>query len=77
MGPYLSAVKVMLKSDETAPPKQRHTAGSVCERLVEEHGYAGSEVTARRAVRRLRGRQVEMSSHSAPEQSHGANAAGS
>jgi transposase len=60
MGPYLLAVEAMLKADEQAPSKQRHTARRVYERLAEEHGYAGSEVTVRRAVRRLRRRQVEM-----------------
>jgi transposase len=60
IGPYLPVIERWLAEDETAPRKQRHTAKRVHDRLVEEYGYAGSEVTVRRAVRALRGRRVEM-----------------
>lgn len=56
MGPYLGFVEQWLAEDERAPRKQRHTARRIHERLVEEHGYLGSEVTVRRAVARLRPR---------------------
>ena len=60
MGPYLDLVAAWLAADETAPRKQRHTAKRVFDRLVTEYGFAGSEVTVRRAVRTLRGRQSEV-----------------
>ena len=60
MGPYLGVVQSWLAADETAPRKQRHTAKRVFDRLVTEYGFAGSEVTVRRAVRTLRGRQTEV-----------------
>ena len=37
--------------DKDKPKKQRHTARRICNRLVEEHGYKGSEPTVRRYVR--------------------------
>jgi transposase len=60
VGAYLPVIERWLTADETAPRKQRHTAKRVYDRLVEEYGFAGSEVTVRRAVRALRGRQVEV-----------------
>jgi transposase len=56
MGPYLGLVRAWLAEDEEAPRKQRHTARRIYDRLVEEHGYPGSEVTVRRAVAHLRPR---------------------
>jgi transposase len=56
IGPYLGFVEQWLAADEEAPRKQRHTARRIYDRLVEEHGYGGSEVTVRRAVARLRPR---------------------
>jgi transposase len=35
-------VDKILAQDQTAPPKQRHTAAQIFRRLVAEHGYAGS-----------------------------------
>jgi hypothetical protein len=40
-GPFRSAVDEILTADETAPPKQRHTAAQVFRRLRAEHGYQG------------------------------------
>ena len=37
-------------ADPSTPRKQRHTAKRIFERLRDEHGYAGSEVTIRRYV---------------------------
>jgi hypothetical protein len=39
MGPYLDLVRGWLDGDESAPPKQRHTARRICDRLVDELGY--------------------------------------
>jgi transposase len=55
MGPYLGIVRQWLAGDEEAPPKQRHTAHRIYDRLVSEHGFTGAEVTVRQAVARLRG----------------------
>ncbi len=55
MDPYLGIVRQWLADDETAPPKQRHTARRIYDRLVSEHGFTGAEVTVRQAVARLRG----------------------
>jgi transposase len=60
MGPYLAVIKQCLATDKNAPPKQRHTAKRIYDRLVDEYGFAGSEVTVRRAVRALRGPRVEV-----------------
>jgi transposase len=59
MDPYMDIVKQWLKSDESAPRKQRHTAKRVFDRLVDEYAFAGSEVTVRRAVARLRRKRIE------------------
>ncbi|TCP63927.1 IS21 family transposase [Baia soyae] len=40
--------------NESAPPKQRHTAKRIYDRLVEEYGFAGGESTVRAYVRKLR-----------------------
>lgn len=48
---YLTIIDSWLTSDKDKPQKQRHTARRVYNRLVEEHGYEGSEPTVRRYVR--------------------------
>lgn len=45
-----------LTADREAPPKQRHTATRVYQRLVSEHGYTGAAVTVRRYVSQQRRR---------------------
>jgi transposase len=60
VGPFLPVIEKILESDKGAPRKQRHTARRVYERLVDEHGFTGAEVTVRRAVRALKGRRVEV-----------------
>lgn len=47
-------VQAMLEADRSAPPKQRHSATRMYQRLRDEHAYAGSEVTVRRCLRKLR-----------------------
>jgi hypothetical protein len=44
LGPLIGVVDAILEDDKEAPPKQRHTARRIFERLRDEHGYAGSEV---------------------------------
>jgi transposase len=50
LGPYTAVIDQILDDDRFAPPKQRHTAKRIYERLRDEYGYAGSEVTVRRYV---------------------------
>lgn len=60
IGPFLPVIEKILESDKTAPPKQRHTAKRIYERLVDEYGYSGSDVTVRRAVRAIKGHRMEV-----------------
>ena len=48
LGPFLGVIDEILRLDETAPKKQRHTAKRIFERLRDEHGYQGSESHVRR-----------------------------
>src|SRR6266705_1025614 len=41
LGPYLAVISAILLADRDAPPKQRHTAKRIFERLRDEHGYRG------------------------------------
>lgn len=59
MDPYIGVVKAWLEADKSAPPKQRHTARRVFDRLVDEYGFTGSEITVRRAVARIRAKRIE------------------
>lgn len=49
-----SIILEWLHQDEQAPPKQRHTASRIYQRLVDEYGFTGGESTVRRYVRQLR-----------------------
>ncbi len=42
LGPLLPVIDAILKADQTAPVKQRHTAKRIFEQLRDEHGFAGS-----------------------------------
>jgi len=58
LGAYLAVIDGWLEADRTAPPKQRHTARRVWQRLVEEYGADVSERQVCRYVagqRRARG----------------------
>ncbi len=48
--PVRDRVKQWLEADQTAPPKQRHNAERIHQRLVAELGYTGSASTTRRLV---------------------------
>ena len=48
---YLPIIDGWLIGDKDSPKKQRHTARRIYNRLVDEHGYKGSEPTVRRYVR--------------------------
>jgi transposase len=59
LGPFQSIIDQILIDDETAPPKQRHTAAQVFRRLRDEHGYRGVYVQVQRYVRTHRSRHKE------------------
>jgi transposase len=54
LAPYVAQIDAWMEADLTSPPKQRHTARRIFERLVEEHGFKGGESTIRRYVREHR-----------------------
>src|SRR5271166_5838667 len=50
LGPFQGIIDQILLDDETAPPKQRHTAMQVYRRLRDEHGYRGGYAQVQRYV---------------------------
>ncbi len=59
LGPFHAAIDQILIDDETAPPKQRHTAAQMFRRLRDEQGYSGGYAQVQRYVRRKQGRHQE------------------
>jgi transposase len=59
LGPFRAAIGQILADDESAPPKQRHTAAQVYRRLRDEHGYPGGYAQVQRYVRRHRRKSEE------------------
>jgi transposase len=60
LGPYLDIIEQILQADQHAPPKQRHTARRIYERLRDEHGYPGCASIVRDAVRKARQAQAKV-----------------
>jgi len=58
-GAFRAFVDEILAHDQTAPPKQRHTASQIFRRLVAEHGYAGGYDQVRRYLQDLRRDRAE------------------
>lgn len=56
---FRQQIEQWLREDEQRPPKQRHTARRVFQRLRDEYGYTGSEPTVRRYVTKLKHRPAE------------------
>jgi transposase len=54
LDPVLPLIRQILEADRHAPPKQRHTARRIYDRLCVEHGYTGGASTIRAAVRALK-----------------------
>ena len=50
LGPFQATIDQILADDESAPPKQRHTAAQVFRRLRDEHGYPGGYTQVQRYV---------------------------
>lgn len=60
LGPFLPIIHQILDADRTAPPKQRHTAERIFQRLRDEHGYAGCASIVRAAVAEWRQGRAEV-----------------
>lgn len=56
LGPYTALIDRWLREDLERPPKQRHTARRIYDRLVAEHGFRGGASTVRQYVREHRPR---------------------
>jgi transposase len=59
LDPFKPLIDAILKADETAPPKQRHTAAKIFRRLRAEHNYPGGPERVRLYVAGQRRRHVE------------------
>lgn len=59
MDPYREVIQAWLDADEKAPPKQRHTARRIYDRLVAEYGFSGGQSTVRAYVAKLRNKAPE------------------
>src|SRR5207245_6701998 len=57
---FTATIDAILEADRAAPPKQRHTARRIHERLRAEHGFAGGYTTVKDYVRERRARAQEM-----------------
>ena len=60
LGPFLAIVQQIIDDDRHAPPKQRHTARRIYERLRDEHDYLGCASIVRDAVRLYKQSQAEV-----------------
>jgi transposase len=60
LDPVTPVIAAILEADRSAPPKQRHTARRIYERLRAEHGFEGSYTTVKDYVRARRAREQEM-----------------
>lgn len=59
LGAVRDQLREILEADESAPPKQRHTAMRLFERLRDEHQYQGGYDAIRRFMKRHRAKQRE------------------
>jgi transposase len=59
LGPVQELIDQILRDDEDAPPKQRHTAAQLFRRLRDEYGYVGGYAQVQRYVRQHRRPQRE------------------
>ena len=57
---FTAAIDVILEADRTAPPKQRHTAKRIYDRLRAEHGFGGGYTIVKDYVRERRQRMREV-----------------
>jgi transposase len=59
LGPVQEVIDQVLIDDETAPPKQRHTAAQLFRRLRDEHAYRGGYAQVQRYLHKHRRRHQE------------------
>jgi transposase len=59
LGPLIPVIDAILAADLTAPPKQRHTAKRIFDRLRAEHGFAGGYTVVKDYVRLAKSRARE------------------
>ena len=59
LGPFTEVIEKILEADKHRPPKQRHTARRIWERLRQEHHYGGGYTQVSEYVRRARERDRE------------------
>ena len=59
LGPFVALIHEILEADKKAPPKQRHTAKRILERLCEK-GYRGGRTVVQEEVRRWKRRSTEV-----------------
>jgi transposase len=59
LGPLQGIIDQILRDDQSAPPKQCHTAAQIYRRLRLEHGYDGGYAQVQRYVRKHRHRHAE------------------
>src|ERR671939_1574480 len=57
---FTATIDAILEADRAAPPKQRHTARRIWQRLRDEHGFAGGYTTVKDYVRERRQRAREV-----------------
>ena len=57
---FTAIIDTILEADRTSPPKQRHTARRIHERLRAEHGFAGGYTIVKDYVRERRQRMREV-----------------
>jgi transposase len=60
LGPLVPVIDAILDADKTAPPKQKHTAKRIFERLRLEHDYAGGYTVVKDYVRLARTKSREV-----------------
>src|SRR4051812_38683200 len=60
LGTFTAIIDAILEADRTSPPKQRHTARRIHERLRAEHGFAGGYTIVKDSLRERHARAQEM-----------------
>jgi transposase len=60
LGPLVPVIDAILEADRSAPPKQRHTAKRIFERLRDEYGFLGGYTVVKDYVRLSRSRSREV-----------------
>jgi transposase len=60
LGPWVGVIDAILEEDKSTPPKQRHTAKRIFERLREEHSFTGGYTIVKDYVHTAKLRSREM-----------------